>query len=47
VIEILIERKDHDLVGVLQDLVQKEDNNYVKIQCQKALRDMKASEGHF
>jgi anti-sigma factor RsiW len=47
VIQILTERKDHELVPFLQDLVQKEDNNYVKIQCQKALRDMKASEGHF
>ena len=47
VIEILTERKDHDIVGVLQVLVQKEENNYVKIQCQKALRAMKASEGHF
>jgi anti-sigma factor RsiW len=47
VIEILTERKDHELVGVLQDLVQNEDNNYVKIRCKTALREMKASEGPF
>ena len=47
VIEILTERKDHELVAVLQDLVQKENNQYVRMQCQKTLREMKASEGHF
>jgi len=47
VMEILTERKDHDMVGLLQDLVQKEDNSYVKSQGLKALREMSASEGHF
>lgn len=47
VMEILTERKDHEMVGLLQDMVQKEDNSYVKSQGLKALREMRASEGHF
>lgn len=47
VIEILTERNDHELVGVLQDMVQNEANSYVKMRCVNALREMKASEGPF
>ena len=31
------------MVGVLQELMRKEENGYVRMRCQKALRDMKAS----
>jgi hypothetical protein len=43
VIDLLIQSKGDQMVGVLQELMRKEDNNYVRMRCQKALRDMKAS----
>jgi hypothetical protein len=43
VIDLLIQHKGDQMVGVLQELMRKEDNNYVRMRCQKALRDMKAS----
>jgi plasmid stability protein len=46
-IDLLTKDRDEALVGVLQALVQTEDNNYVRIQCQNALRRMNASEGAF
>ena len=35
------------VVGVLQGLVQREDNNYVRLKLEKALKDMNASIGTF
>jgi hypothetical protein len=43
VIDLLIQRKEHRMVGVLQELMRKEDNNYVRLRCQRALHDMNAS----
>jgi hypothetical protein len=31
------------MVGVLQELMSHEDNNYVRLKCQRALSDMNAS----
>jgi hypothetical protein len=42
-IDLLVEHKGVSMAGVLQELLQKEDNNYVRLRCQKALRDMNAS----
>jgi hypothetical protein len=39
--------RDDSMVGVLQNLVQTEDNNYVRLKCEKALKDMNASIGTF
>lgn len=47
VIDLLIAHKDDATVSVLQTLVGKEDNNYVRMRCQNALRDMHASVGTF
>ena len=47
VIDLLIAHQDAATVGVLQTLVGKEDNNYVRMRCQNALRDMNASVGTF
>ena len=47
VIEVLTEDSDEALVGVLQGLIQKEQNNYVRIRCRDALRQMNASVGAF
>lgn len=47
VVDMLVARHDDSMVGVFQDLVQKEDNSYVRLKCEKALKDMNASIGTF
>ena len=47
VVDLLVAHRDDYMVGVLQSLVQKEDNNYVRLKCEKALKDMNASIGTF
>lgn len=47
VIDLLVEHRDGSIVGVLQNVVQKENNNYVRLKCEKALKDMNASIGTF
>ena len=47
VVDLLVSHRDGSMVGVLQNLVQKEDNNYVRLKCEKALKDMNASIGTF
>jgi len=47
VIDLLVEHRDPSIVGVLQDLMQKEDNSYVRLKSEKALKDMNASIGTF
>lgn len=47
VIELLTERPHSSMVGVFQDLVRKEDNQYVRMRCRRALRELNASEGTF
>jgi hypothetical protein len=46
-IDLLTQQQDTDLVGVLQQLVSKESNNYVRQRCEKALLEMNASVGTF
>jgi hypothetical protein len=46
-IDLLTQRQDADMVGMLQQLVSKESNNYVRQRCEKALEDMNASVGTF
>ncbi|MFB3828859.1 MAG: HEAT repeat domain-containing protein [Bryobacteraceae bacterium] len=46
-IDLLVAKPDESMVGVLQDLVQREDNSYVRLKCERALRDMNASVGTF
>ena len=47
VVDLLVLHRDDSMVGVLQNVVQKEDNNYVRLKCEKALKDMNASIGTF
>ena len=47
VVDVLVERRNDDIVGVLQDLMQKEDNSYVRLKSEKALKAMNASIGTF
>ncbi len=42
-IDLLAVSRDRDLIGVLQDVANREENNYVRMRCQSALRDMNAS----
>jgi len=42
-IDLLIQHKEDRMVGVLQELMRKEDNGYIRLRCQKALHDMNAS----
>ena len=43
----LIANQDPATVGVLQTLIGKEDNSYVRLRCRNALREMNASVGTF
>jgi HEAT repeat protein len=43
-IDLLTQNKGRPPVGVLQELLAREDNSYVRQSCQKALREMNASE---
>jgi HEAT repeat protein len=47
VVDLLVSHRDDSVVGVLQGLVQREDNNYVRLKLEKALKDMNASIGTF
>jgi hypothetical protein len=47
VIDLLIANQDPATVGVLQTLIGKEDNSYVRLRCRNALREMNASVGTF
>jgi hypothetical protein len=47
VIDLLVANRDDNMVGVMQGLVQKENNNSVRLKLEKALRDMNASIGTF
>jgi hypothetical protein len=46
-VDLLIAHRDDSVVGVLQSAVQREDNNYVRSQCEKALKELNASLGTF
>jgi hypothetical protein len=46
-IDLLTARHDDSIVGVLQSLVHKDDNDYVRLRCVRALQEMNASVGSF
>jgi len=46
-VDLLVTHCDGAMVGVLQDVVQKEDNNYIRLKVEKALKGMNASVGTF
>ena len=43
VIDLLVQRHTDAMVGVLQELMEKEDNSYIRMRCQKVLQEMNAS----
>ena len=46
-IDLLVQQRDDAIVGILQRLVGREDNNYVRMRCKNALEEMNASVGTF
>ncbi len=47
VVDLLVAHRDDSIVGVLQGVVKREDNGYVRQKLEKALKDMNASIGTF
>lgn len=47
VVDELTSHADDNMVGMLQNVVQREDNTYVRRRCEKALKDLNASVGTF
>jgi hypothetical protein len=47
VVDLLTTRRDDSTVGILQNVVQREENSYVRLKCEKALKAMNASIGTF
>ena len=46
-IDLLIQRKEPDVVDVLQEALRRDSNSYVRLKCQKALHDLRASAESF
>jgi hypothetical protein len=46
-VDLLVAHRDDSMVGVLQGMVQSENNDYVRLRVEKALKDMNASVGTF
>lgn len=46
-IDLLVAQPDDAMVGILQNVVQKENNGYVRMKCERALKEMNASIGTF
>jgi len=46
-IDLLTENPGRDLVGVLQDVIDSERNNYVRLQCSRTLQELNASVDRF
>jgi hypothetical protein len=47
VADLLVTQHNDSTVGVLQNVMQREANSYVRLKCEKALKDMNASIGTF
>ena len=46
-IDLLTAHHDDSIVGVLQDVMQKEDDGYIRTRCRNLLQAMKASVGTY
>jgi hypothetical protein len=46
-IDLLVAHRDDNMVGLMQALVQRENNSSVRLKMEKALREMNASIGTF
>jgi hypothetical protein len=43
VIDLLVQRHSDSMLGALQEVMEKEDNNYIRLRCEKILQEMNAS----
>jgi HEAT repeat protein len=46
-VDLLTQKREPELVGVLQELMTRENNDYVRMKCQRVLADMNASAESF
>jgi hypothetical protein len=46
-VDLLVTHRDGSMIGMLQDVVQKENNNTIRLKLEKALKEMNASVGTF
>jgi hypothetical protein len=46
-IDLLIQKNEPEVVGVLEEALRRDSNNYVRLKCQKALHEMRASAESF
>jgi hypothetical protein len=46
-IDLLIQKSEPEVVGVLEEVLRRDSNNYVRLKCQKALHEMRASAESF
>jgi hypothetical protein len=46
-VDTMVDHRDDSMVGILQDVVQKESNSYVRQRCARMLQEMNASVGTF
>jgi HEAT repeats len=42
-VDLLIQNRGQEMVGVLQELMRREDNDYIRLRTQRVLREMNAS----
>jgi hypothetical protein len=42
-VDLLVQHREQDMVGVFQELMRREDNDYIRLRTQRALREMNAS----
>ena len=42
-VDLLIQNREQEMVGVLQELMRREDNDYIRLRTQRVLREMNAS----
>ena len=46
-IDLLVQKREPAMAGVLQEVLRKEDNSYIRLRCQTVLHEMRASEDTF
>jgi hypothetical protein len=46
-IDLLVQKREPAMAGVLQEVLRKEDNTYIRLRCQTVLHEMRASEDTF
>jgi hypothetical protein len=46
-IDLLVQHKQDSMVGLFQELVQRDSSNYVRLRSRRALEDLNASVGTF